>query len=536
MRTAELGVLLAVVSAAVAVAGCSSRCITTRDCPSGQRCRGGTCLEPAGGPDASNGDGGDAGSDADMDPGDGGRPDADTDRDHDEEGPADAEVGCRSDEECEACWRCDVESGECVIADAETPCDSGRCYHGTCCGGCWTGSVCLAGEHPTACGVGGAPCEVCPCPDSGCPAGACEPPLAVTSLSLGIRHACAVASDHTLWCWGWNGSGALGIDPSGTTMESLAPTQVGTETDWQSVSVGNEHTCGVQTDGSLWCWGANGDRQLGLGDTGTRFVPTLLPGGPWLAVHGAIGGDTTCARSADDLLHCWGRNNHGQVGFDTSGDVEVPTPTGDATWADATLGRLHGCGVRRDGTLWCWGDNRRGALGVGDALVGDTNVLPLQVGRDSDWATVAALERGTCALKSDGARLCWGDNDLGQLGIGNTADQPEPAGLPSETGSWSAVAGGATHAGGLQPPGILLFWGDNDHGQLGLGIAAPFSASPQSVGLHTDWELVAAGGDFSCGTRRGGGLHCFGFNDDGQLGLGNILASETPQPVCLITP
>ncbi|RSM54704.1 hypothetical protein DMB66_37100, partial [Actinoplanes sp. ATCC 53533] len=151
------------------------------------------------------------------------------------------------------------------------------------------------------------------------------------------------------------------------------PTRVGTASGWIRPTAGNGYACAMRTDGSLWCWGANGDGQLGLGDTVARNAgPVQLTGAGWTAV---------------------------------------------------AAGSRHTCAVRSDGTLWCWGANSAGQLGLGDLAVRD---VPVPVGAATTWASVAAGVAHTCATRVDGSLWCWGANDAGQLGLGDTTDRAAP--------------------------------------------------------------------------------------------------------------
>ena len=92
-------------------------------------------------------------------------------------------------------------------------------------------------------------------------------------VASGERHTCGVGTDRSLWCWGDNGFGQLGL---GDFTDRLVPTRVGTDLDWVEISTIAYHTCGVRTDRSLWCWGLNDRAQLGLGDLTDRLVPTRV--------------------------------------------------------------------------------------------------------------------------------------------------------------------------------------------------------------------------------------------------------------------
>ena len=96
------------------------------------------------------------------------------------------------------------------------------------------------------------------------------------SVEAGELHTCGIRADHSLWCWGENSHGEAGQGDGGCGSYCLNPTQVGTDTDWKSVSVGYVFTCGIRLDGTLWCWGGNSGGNLGLGDRVERHVPTQV--------------------------------------------------------------------------------------------------------------------------------------------------------------------------------------------------------------------------------------------------------------------
>jgi alpha-tubulin suppressor-like RCC1 family protein len=138
-----------------------------------------------------------------------------------------------------------------------------------------------------------------------------------------MYHTCAVRTDGTLWCWGRNSDGELGIGPGAS---KNTPAQVGKATDWSLVSSGGYstyHSCAVKTTGTLWCWGGNTSGQLGDGTRISRDTPTQVGSATnWSDV--APGSNHTCAVRTDGTLWCWGTNHNGQLG-DGTGWMEAPT-------------------------------------------------------------------------------------------------------------------------------------------------------------------------------------------------------------------
>jgi len=188
-----------------------------------------------------------------------------------------------------------------------------------------------------------------------------------TKVTAGGSHTCAVATDRTLRCWGGNSDGQLGLGTFGSGTERTTPQQVGTEAVWVDVSAGTTHTCAVRMDGSLWCWGSNALDQLGLGPAGPARATSPTRVGTesgWSQV--SAGAFRTCAVRADGTLWCWGANGLGELGVGDTMDRDVPTRVGtESTWTFVQTRAIHTCGLlaRR---LMCWGGNRDGELGTGD--------------------------------------------------------------------------------------------------------------------------------------------------------------------------
>jgi alpha-tubulin suppressor-like RCC1 family protein len=190
-------------------------------------------------------------------------------------------------------------------------------------------------------------------------------------FDVGGAHTCAIRNDRALLCWGRNMEGQLGLGRMGTAQRM--PVEVSASRDWATVATGFHHTCATLRDGSLACWGENGDAQLGIGRTQPDGTPlradmpiAIDMSTDWSAV--AAGGAHTCGLKTGHDLLCWGRGTSGQLGVGTSPDVlEMPTlvsPSG--VWRLVELGTLHSCGIDRASQLYCWGDNGQGQLGLGD--------------------------------------------------------------------------------------------------------------------------------------------------------------------------
>lgn len=250
-------------------------------------------------------------------------------------------------------------------------------------------------------------------------------------VTAGSYSAAGIQTDGTLWTWGSNGGGQLG---NGGYSPVYSPTKVGTATNWKQVDAGLlTSTLAVREDGSLWAWGSNTYGQLGLGDKATRLTPTRVGvDNDWAKV--AQGGGHTIALKADGSLWGWGRNNFGQAGrSDITTEVLTPFRIGIG-FGDIDAGNLHSIARKTDGTLWTWGD----ATTYGQLGQGDTNVRrePTQVGSANDWVLVSAHNNNSTAVKTDGSVWAWGYGGGGALGQGNSANQFSPVMIPPTWGSY----------------------------------------------------------------------------------------------------
>ncbi|AKT40379.1 hypothetical protein [Chondromyces crocatus] len=399
---------------------------------------------------------------------------------------------------------------------------------------------------------------------------------AVLSLAMGYDHACALLHDGRVKCWGRNVQGQLGLgdtEPRGDAADemgdALPAVDLGTGVTVVGLAAGDNHTCALLGGGSVKCWGANTSGQLGLGDTAPRgdgpgemgdALPTVNLGTGRTAL--AIGGGDrhTCALLDDGSVKCWGFNTGGKLGLgDTAPRGDGPGEMGDAllavdlgagrTAAALSVGGSHACALLDDGSVKCWGGNGQGQLGLGDAEhrgdgageMGDA--LPaVDLGTGKTAVAVHAGHFHTCALLNDGSLKCWGGNDSGELGLGDTAHRGDAAGemgdaLPAVdlgTGKKAvALSVGVFRSCALLEDASFKCWGNNTAGALGLGDTSRRGDGPGEMGdalpaidlgAGASTTLVVTRYTHTCARLEAGNLKCWGGNTSGQLGLGDTSA------------
>lgn len=193
----------------------------------------------------------------------------------------------------------------------------------------------------------------------------------VKHIAAGRHHTCAIRDDDTVWCWGRNNQGQLGI---GSLVDSVLPQEVDTSGGFggaSALSAGQQHTCARDTSGVGWCWGDGADRRLGDGFTQDAQSPNLVVGiGPVTLM--ATGNKHSCATAASGEAWCWGRGFDGQLGSGDSPPASEPVLVADAsTISHITAGANHSCAIIQDGTAWCWGSNNDGQLGDSSLVSAD---------------------------------------------------------------------------------------------------------------------------------------------------------------------
>ena len=357
----------------------------------------------------------------------------------------------------------------------------------------------------------------------------------VVQLAGNYRSYCALFETGRVKCWGKNNKGQLGIgntnqigDDDGEMGVNLDYLDFGEGRTVVQISMGFEHACAILDNGKLRCWGEGDYGRLGYNNAIDKNSPrgNVSLGGDALQV--ATGKHHTCAVLVGGTLKCWGFGSHGRIGDRNAVNRPYPVTVtlGEAATA-VTLGDDHSCALLASGGIKCWGRDNVGQLGDGGSNTDQNSPVAVALGNDDmgNPVTATAVVAGsyhTCAVVSTGLK-CWGQDDGGQLGDGGSdTNQNSPVAVNLGSGKHALrIALGETHTCGILNDHSLKCWGDNSHGQLGIGSTAN-SGSPVAVNLGADLHArsVALGARNSCAVLNDGTVKCWGWHVNGSLGAG----------------
>ena len=297
------------------------------------------------------------------------------------------------------------------------------------------------------------------------------------SLTAGGFHTCGLTETGIGYCWGSNQDGQLGAasgeacpDPSSQGLRpcSTTPIAITGGVTWSKLAAGTHHTCGLTAQGEVLCWGSGFYGQLGAGEgVQSADLPTPVAGG-----HEFVDMDAgylhTCGIDQDGRVYCWGSNIYGEVGDNSLGlhrYEPVPAITEErfsSVYAGGTVCHGQTCAITPDGDTWCWGRNYQSGLNG----AGQFATVPTPLAGDPGLAEVAVGGYMVCGIGVDRALYCWGEGAYSRLGLGSGNSVFTPTAVLPEM-SFSSVGPRNDHACAVAATGATYCWGRNNRGQLG---------------------------------------------------------------------
>jgi len=352
-------------------------------------------------------------------------------------------------------------------------------------------------------------------------------------VSAGSSHTCGVTANGVVYCWGDNRYGQLGNDSTAT---SYTPVEIVGGLKFASVSVsghpiGSEwpnyslhanvdsygYSCGLTTNGAVYCWGNSGDGQLGNRSRQSAFAPTPVSDGLIFKSISA-GLNHACGLTMDGIPYCWGHV------FNWEYDFLAPVRIGSGTFQSLSAGHWDNCSVRNDGAVSCWG-TFHSKSNANSKLTWIIEDIPGKL----NFVMVSNGTNHACGITTNSATYCWGSNEKGQLGDNSTTSGKTPV-LVLGRLTFKSVSAGASHTCGITANGIAYCWGYNNDGRLGNGTTAN-SLTPVRVSGGLTFGSISAGGSHTCGITTDKTIYCWGSNRFGQLGNGSTTTMTTPTPV-----
>jgi alpha-tubulin suppressor-like RCC1 family protein len=376
-------------------------------------------------------------------------------------------------------------------------------------------------------------------------------PEKMIAVSAGTLHTCATTG-RDVYCWGIVGYQLLeGVDvitiahkPYRIDLSNIPGNERIT-----AIGSGFDHDCVLTDAGFVYCWGRNDLGQLGWGmETYSSIVPEKVVGLTGPVSRMAVGGSHTCVIIEDGSVMCWGYNNAGQLGQLNNHTSSVALKVPDLPEAtEISAGAYHTC-VKVGGGAMCWGDNRFGQLGRFPPIPGE--IIVVVTGLPGRVQLISAGASHTCVLVENGGVVCWGNNKYNQLGDypavpapmntpmptqteteGTQPSTPVPSSTPPVSNKASSIAAGHSHTCAVTGSGGVKCWGKNEHGELGNGTFNASLVPVDVTGLRTGVRSVVAGWGHTCALTTSGGVKCWGYNQNGELGNGTNTKSNIPVDV-----
>lgn len=349
----------------------------------------------------------------------------------------------------------------------------------------------------------------------------------VIQISSGKRHTCALQNNGEVYCWGDNLNYQLGSLGNDSGIPKLVPNL----NNVISISAGGQHTCALKKNGSVQCWGLNTFGQLGIPiQVNQPRIASLKEIKELKNIKSiSLGENHSCALDNLGDIYCWGDNSEGQLLTNQISESALPIKNNYISKISMiSSGNQHICALHLKGEVFCWGDNRSGQ--IGNRKIQNKTIVNL-VQNLKNIKSIYAGGSSTCALSNSNSIYCWGDNTFSQLGVENTIENKN-AKLPvpfkvDHLLEIKELSIGDNHVCGLTKNSTVICWGSNSKNNFQLGTVTKNSIHylPLEVPNLLDINSISAGGLHTCALKNNGTVYCWGNNFQGQLGNGEFSAS-----------
>ena len=340
--------------------------------------------------------------------------------------------------------------------------------------------------------------------------------------------------DGSVWSCGGNTWGQLGLNNT-NNKHTFTKVTTNINNDVKQIACGIGHTFILKNDGSVWSCGYNEYGQLGLGDTTTYKTFTQVTTNINSDVkHIVCGSNYTFILKNDGSVWSCGNNAYGQLGLNDTDNRTVFTQittniNNDVKQIACSSISIHTFILKNDGSIWSCGINEEGQLGLGTS---DTNAhstfTQVTTNINNDVKQVACGEYHTFILKNDGSVWSCGNNEDGQLGLGNTTKRKSFTQVTTNINNdVKQIVCGSHHTFILKNDGSVWGCGSNYHGELGLDDTTDRTSFTQvTTNINNDVKQIVCGGEYTFILKNDGSVYSCGYNGVGQLGLNNTTSKS----------
>jgi alpha-tubulin suppressor-like RCC1 family protein len=348
-------------------------------------------------------------------------------------------------------------------------------------------------------------------------------------ISGGGFHSLAIDKNGRAWGWGYNGNGRIG--DNSTTQKNSPVSVLGAVKTFCKISAGVGHSGAIDKNGRVWCWGRNGQGQLGDNSITSRLTPVSILGAAKTFCKISMGGDFSLAIDKNGRAWGWGYNGQGRLGDNSTTSRLTPVSVAGAvkTFCEIVAGAFFGLALEKNGSVWGWGDNINGLIG---AATISKNTPVSVLGAAKTFCKIAiGGNTHIMIIDKNGRAWGWGYNGSGRLGDNSTTSRLTPVSVAGAVKTFCEIAEAQQYTLAIDKNGRAWGWGNNSSGQLGNNSITSQLTPVSVLGAVKTFCKIAAGADNSLAIDKNGRAWSWGTNTNGQLGNNSTVSQRTPVSV-----